>query len=340
MATFRERAGRWQVRVQRKGFPVVTKTFHTRQDGEKWARAVEREQDIGAYVHRTEAEQTTLAELLDRYGKEVSTTHKGHREELWKIGVILRDRIARYSLVALTAKVVADYRDRRLLEVSSGTVRHEVNLISAACNVAAREWGIPIRNPVDQIKRPSSGKARARRITPDELEAIIRHSESRELPTLLRLGVATGMRRGEMAGLRWQAIDLTRRIATLETTKNGEGRIVPLSSDALAVIQGMPRRLDGALFGMKTNAFSKAMRRAIVRARGAYERECAQAGKRPDATFLVDIHLHDARHEAISSFFELGLDVMEVASISGHKTLSQLRRYTHLKAEHLAAKLG
>jgi integrase len=55
---------------------------------------------------------------------------------------------------------------------------------------------------------------------------------------------------------------------------------------------------------------------------------------------LDGLHFHDIRHEAITRFFEMGLNVMEVSSISGHKTLQMLKRYTHLKAEDLAKKLG
>lgn len=340
MATFRQRSGGWQVRVRRQGYPDVVKTFKLRQDGEKWARAIERELDMGCYVHRTEAERMTLAELLERYSKEVSPQHKGHREVLWKIGVILRDRIAKYSLVALTPMLVADYRDRRLQVVADATARHELNIISAAYKVATREWGIPVSNPVSQIKRPPAGRERKRRISEAEIAAIILHSKTQELPDFLRLAVATGMRRGEIIRLRWQDIDLCRRLAYLSDTKNGEDRIVPLSREALAVLQAMPRRIDGRLFSLEPRGFSKAMRKSVVRARRAYEAVCVHDGIVPDPNFLCDLRLHDARHEAVSAFFELGLDVMEVASISGHKTLSCLKRYTHLNAEKLAMKLA
>ena len=52
------------------------------------------------------------------------------------------------------------------------------------------------------------------------------------------------------------------------------------------------------------------------------------------------LHFHDLRHEATSKFFEKGLNVMEVATITGHKDLRMLQRYTHLRAEDLAKKLG
>jgi len=54
----------------------------------------------------------------------------------------------------------------------------------------------------------------------------------------------------------------------------------------------------------------------------------------------VDFHFHDLRHEATSRLFEKGLNPMEVASITGHKTLQMLKRYTHLNASDLAKKLG
>lgn len=63
-------------------------------------------------------------------------------------------------------------------------------------------------------------------------------------------------------------------------------------------------------------------------------------GKPPSARWLVGIRLHDLRHEATSRFFEKGLNVMEVTTITGHKTMEMLKRYTHLRAHDVALKLG
>ena len=54
---------------------------------------------------------------------------------------------------------------------------------------------------------------------------------------------------------------------------------------------------------------------------------------------LQGLHFHDLRHEATSRFFELGLNVVEVAAITGHRDLKMLQRYTHLRAADLAWKL-
>ena len=66
--------------------------------------------------------------------------------------------------------------------------------------------------------------------------------------------------------------------------------------------------------------------------RGLWDRSL----KRAD---IQDLHFHDLRHEATSRFFELALNVVEVAAIPGHKDLTMLQRYTHLRAEDLARKL-
>ncbi|WP_092582765.1 tyrosine-type recombinase/integrase [Achromobacter sp. NFACC18-2] len=55
---------------------------------------------------------------------------------------------------------------------------------------------------------------------------------------------------------------------------------------------------------------------------------------------MENIRFHDRLHEATSRLFERGLNVIEVAKITGHKTLSMLDRYTHLDVRHLVDKLG
>jgi integrase len=137
------------------------------------------------------------------------------------------------------------------------------------------------------------------------------------------LALETAMRQGELVNLRWEHVHLARRIAHLPDTKNGEPRTVPLSTAALKILRSLPRSLTGQVFvGLTSEAVKRAFARAVRRAG------------------IDDLHFHDLRHEATSALFERGLNIMEVASITGHKDLRMLRRYTHLRAEDLAKKLG
>ncbi len=96
-----------------------------------------------------------------------------------------------------------------------------------------------------------------------------------------------------------------------------------MSGRALAALQSLPRQLhDERVFGLTDDAISTMMARV-----------CRRAG-------IENLRFHDLRHEATSRFFEKGLNPMQVAAITGHKTLQMLSRYTHLRAEDLAKMLG
>ncbi len=107
---------------------------------------------------------------------------------------------------------------------------------------------------------------------------------------------------------------------TLPETKNSQKRIVPLSSVAISIFKDRPgtRRLDGKVRDIGPDAISQDFAKA-----------CRNAGR-------TGCHFRDLRHEATSQFFEKGLNPMQVAAITEHKTLQMLKRYTHLKAEELA----
>lgn len=333
MATFQKRSGNWRAIITKKGFPRQSRTFDSKADAEKWARDIEREMDVGAFVSRKEAEQTSLNEALDRYEREVTPTKKGAAQERLRIRAWKRDPLAARSLAGIRGSDLAEWRDKRLAGgTSPTTIRNDLAVISHLFSVATREWGMEsLSNPVEKIRLPAVLRARNRRLDhrPDE------NGETEEarllascddgpawLGPMVRLALETGMRQGELLALRWQNIDMDRKAAKLLDTKNGERRDVPLSSTAITVLEALPRNLNGMVFSIKTMA--------VVH---AFQRACKKAG-------IEDLRFHDLRHEATSRLFEKGLNPMEVASITGHKTLAMLKRYTHLRAEDLARRLG
>jgi integrase len=105
--------------------------------------------------------------------------------------------------------------------------------------------------------------------------------------------------------------------------KTGEPRAVPLSSAALAALEELPTAIAGPLIPLGRMTLYK-----------AFERACQRAG-------IQGYCWHLLRHEALSRLAERGdFSVLELAAVSGHKTLQMLKRYTHLQAENLAKKLG
>lgn len=284
MPTIRERGkNQFQVIIRRRGFPVQTKTLPSKRLAEEWATLVESEMLRGVFFDRTEAERTTLGELLDRYLLEVTPTKRGAATstEGSRVRVIKRDAIAQYKLTALSGKILAGYRDRRLQKVSGSTVNRELNMISHALNTARKEWGMECDNPIAYIRRPRENRGRDRRLNPGEEAAILTALEPGErnpdgtfsegmhnpwIRPIVRLAIETAMRRGEILALRWENVHLERRAIVLPITKNGERRAVALSNCAVDILKGLPRTISGVVFPTTADAVKKAFSRACERA--------------------------------------------------------------------------
>jgi integrase len=327
MAAINKRATGYQAQIRRKGFPPVSKMFQTKREAEVWARAYESEMDRGDYVDRSEADRTTLGEILLRYKQEVTPLKKSAANETLRIDRLIRDEsLCLYKATALTGRLFAEWRDQRSKQVTGSTVNREIDILSHAINTARKEWGIHISNPVEIIRRPKHNKSRERRLSVEEESRLMLELETKTRNPWMRpiviFAIETGMRRSEILSLTWEYVDLQRRVARLVDTKNGEGRSVPLTLKATSLLLSMPRSIDGRVFATTAEAVKLSFQRAVVRSQ------------------IDDLHFHDLRHEAVSRLFEKGLNVMEVASVSGHKTLQMLKRYTHLSSDILLSKIG
>ena len=327
MASFRQHGNRWQARVRRQGYPDITKSFQGRQDAERWARSVESDIDRGSYVSHTEAQKTTLADLIQRYMAEVLPSMKGATEDSIRLKAICRRPICKNSIAALTPAKVAEYRDLRLTEVAAGTVVRELAYLSSIINHGRREWGIHANNPVALVRKPTQPKGRQRVLTSAERERLLAELQPTGRRNVWMLSVAllaleTGMRRSELLALRWGDINLDRRTATLHMTKNGDSRVVPLSTSAAQTLAAMPRSICGAVFPITACALAANFDKAVARAQ------------------LPDLHFHDLRHTAITLMATKLPNLIELAAVSGHKSLKMLQRYYHPDVGDLARKLG
>ena len=326
MANIRKRGKSYNVQIRRYDSPKLSKTFTLRTDAERWAKATEAAIDRGDFFQQRPTTLLTLKGILKRYLKEVVVRKKSASVENYIIGGILRNELASIKLNNLKPHHIASYRDQRLQSVTGSTVVRELSIINQALQLAINEWDVDLEiNPMAKVKSPSWNKPRERRLQSGEQTLLIKGcslSKNVWLMPILLLALETAMRRGELSSLKWQNINLDQQTCYLPITKNGSSRNVPLSLDAVEVLNNLPRSFDGNVFPVSITAL-----------RGLWNRACDRAG-------ITDLHFHDLRHEATSRFFEKGLNVMEVATITGHKDLRMLQRYTHLRAEDLAKKLG
>jgi integrase len=317
----------YRVQVRLRGHEHRTATFAKLTDAKDWRDKMRVAIKSGT-APSTEAEITTLDKALERYAREVTPTKKDSARELNRIKVWRAHPLAKRYLTRVRGADLAAFRDKRREEgVAENTIRLDLALISHLYTIAAKDWGMEgLRNPVKSMTLPGGSNERDRRLEEGEEEKLLAALavEGPYMAEAAAFAIATAMRQGEILGLSWAAVDLQRGIAHLVDTKNGEARDVPLSPAAIEILKALPRSLDDAtpVFPVTQHDLIRAFRRAC------------------DAAGLVDLKFHDLRHEAVSRLFERGLNVAEVAAISGHKTWSQLKRYTQLKAEDLARKLA
>lgn len=274
-----------------------------------------------------------MAFHLGQYKQKVSILKKGFEQEKYRIEQISRSFLGSKLPREVTTVDIATYRDQRLQEVnpktnrtlSPSTVRLEMSLLSNFFDIGRIEWGICDGNPVTNVRKPKAPPGRDRRLTAREERLILRYCFSHvnaELYSIVVIAIETAMRQAEILNLRWEHLNLKSRIAHLPETKNGTKRDVPLSTRARDALIRLGVNAKGKVFNYSSNGLKSTWRFMRIK------------------LGIEDLHFHDLRHEAVSRLFELGtLDVMEIAAISGHKSLAMLKRYTHLKAQRLVHKL-
>lgn len=409
MATFSQRAnGHWQAKIRRKGWPDQSETFRSKSDAVAWARALEREMDVGSFINRDDAQRTTFAAVARRYSEEILCTKRGKAADASRLARLVEE-FGGYSLASITPAMLARYRDERLKVVSTQSVVHELGLVSRVLKAATMDWGIALPQglPTALTRKPKVRNARDRRLEDGEEAALLAElnkCNSLWPYALTVLAIETAGRLSELCALSWKDVDLEKRTARLRgtdggITKSGDAhRDIPLSSAAIALLDSLPREskgsatgktsrpstgtakpnpsrmLQGRVLQSSANALQISWGRALARARAQHVHALlryalskqgfdaeAQAReiralvfkkRRPHSNtlealkeienndhFLVDLRIHDLRHEATSRL-ALKLPTHDLMKVTGHRSSSMLSRYYHPRAQDLAVKIG
>lgn len=323
MANIRKRHNRFQVQIRRSNQKSITKTFARFTEARAWAHKVEvalDRREAGIYTPPEE----TLEDLLIKYRQDITPNKKSYASECRRINRLLKEPIVKLQISKIKPKALAMYRDERL---KSGVraAGYDMQIIRHCINVAMSEWGLNLKsNPMLNVKMPPQSEPRSRRLHGNEYQRLLCCASSTKswyLRPLIILAVETGMRLSELLNLCSEDVSSQGTFVIVRKSKNGTSRYIPLSEIALKTISDLTNG-PGRLFDTNYNAVKSAWRRTLVKAS------------------INDLKFHDLRHEAISRFFEKGLTVPEVSSITGHKTMSMLLRYAHADFELVKYKLS
>jgi len=337
MATIRIRkSGWWQAIIERKGYPMQSKTFEFKDDAQKWARDIESKIDKGIFSDRSEAERTTLSDLISTFKTEFAPHHYRKREdgkEAYKSQCKRLDEgLGKYSLAVLDQKLVAKYRDDRLKVVAASTVRKEIFMLSKILGFGEIECGInlPRGNPTTKVRKPSEGKGRERRLSNEDLGKLLyqcKASRNKFLLPCVELAIESALRQGELLALTWKDIDLKEGLIFVRKSKGDtseeQGRIVPLTDRAIAILTTLPRDIKNKhVIPVERMTLYHVYMAAVKRAK------------------IEDFDFHDLRHEALSRLGEAGdLSTREMMQMSGHKTARMVMKYQHADIKMIREKL-
>jgi integrase len=333
VATIRKRGPyQWQAIIRKRGFPVQSKTFETKSGARAWAGDIESQMVRGIFISLGEAESTTLTDALERYWSDIGSKKRHPKQERQRINHWLKNPLAQRHLANLRGTDFAQYRDaRRAAGRAENTIRLELALVGHLFEIARKEWGMDgLQNPLKNIRKPTGSTERDRRLKPGEYEKLAAELEASTniwARPLFDFAIETALRQGMLFVLRWEWVDLEARVIHIPPAYRGVGNkcvppALPLSRRAVGVLVALPVDISGRVFPTTANAI-----------RLIWKRVAKQLG-------IEGLRWHDLRHEAASRLFEKRLHLLEVASITGHKSLSMLRRYTHLQPSDIAQKLG
>ena len=319
MGSLRKRNGKWNAQVRITGWRSFSKTFSKKTDADDWCKVTEAKiQSLP--IPEINQKHLCLNDLFNRYLNEIGHLKSRHIIR-YKLGMVSRSWLGSIKIDLLSNHHINQFSKDRLKIVKEGTVRSEVMLIKQIIKVANDHWGMSfINNPMRGLVIPKPHKPRKRRISKEEFDAIMKSAHTQKnkyVPYIIEFAKETGMRRSEILKLKWT--DCKNGLACLKDTKNGDDRTIPLTKKANSILDKIDQKHLN-IFLITNESFKSAWRRAVVESK------------------VNDLRFHDLRHEAISSFFEKGLSVPEVALISGHKDLRQLFYYTHLCPKNLLNK--
>jgi integrase len=340
MASIQKRGSTYRARVIKREHPTYSKTFSTRVEAVKWARGIEAQIDNGTLLPKEKSEPSfrNMSTLFKVATEEYIRTHTVHKRNC-KSETFIINRLANdwghLPIKEVGKERVLELRDSLVSANRAGaTINKYYNAISKIFQMVQDEWSLNINNPVKGIKRMQANPSRIKRISGSTLQILMQSAEE-VAPSLftqiLKIALETGMRRSELMGLEWQDIDLENRRVHLHVTKNSMPRRIPLTQAAVAIFKSIPKTHPDKIFPVGLCW----LRRYFEKTRTRAKQNWTDNGINP----FEDLRYHDLRHEALSRLSDSGLNVIELAHISGHRVLSMLQVYTHPSHEAIFAKL-
>lgn len=322
-----------QIAIRRDGHVHrETKTFDRKQAASAWLEKRERELEKPGAIEQAKGADPILADTIDRYIAE-SERAMG-RTKAQVLRSIKNMPIAQMRCSEIASQDIVDFAQR----LSDGnrkpqTVQNYLSHLQSVFSIARPAWGVQLdaqamKDAAVVAKRlglTTKSRQRDRRPTPEEIERLMEHFAARStrrpdtapMNRIIGFALFSTRRLEEITRIVWGDFEPEAKRVLVRDMKNpgdktGNDVRCDLPEEAVKIIETMPRAQD-RIFPYGTDAIG-----------AAFTRACRTLG-------IDDLHFHDLRHEGVSRLFEMGWNIPRVAGVSGHRTWTSLKRYTHLR---------
>ena len=318
-------SGKWRVQIEIAGVRE-SKVYPTKRECENWAAT--RTHQLREDAKTGLSGNHTLLAAFKKYANEVCPKNKGEQWELIRLKAFERQLPVNLPIQRISTDLLAQWRDRRLMQVKPASVLRDMKLLGSVFEVARREWRWVAVNPLKDVRKPSSPEHRTRTITFSETRKLLRamgyqkrpQSITQSLATCMLFALSTGMRSGEIVGLNWD--NVRDGYVHLPDTKTGKSRNVPLSKVGKKLIDRLQGFDPVSVFGLTAQT-----RDALFR----YHR---------DRVGIKGLTWHDLRHSAATRLGKAGrLSVIELCQIFGWSDPRMAMVYVNPTVHDLAGKL-
>ena len=302
------------------------RTFERKQAASAWLEKRETELAKPGALERLKEQDPPLALVIDRYADE-SIKEIG-RTKAQVLRAIKSYDIANKSCSKIGSEDIVAFANQLVAKVTPQTVANYLSHLGAVFAIARPAWGYPLDQSAmkdafvvtNRLGVSSKSRERDRRPTLDELDKLMEHFGARlkrrpssvPMQKIIAFAIFSTRRQEEITRIGWVNLDTEGSRVLVPGEKIGNDTWCDMPPQALQIILSMPRTSD-EIFPYSTDAIGAAFTRA---------------GKFLE---IDDLHFHDLRHDGVSRLFEIGLNIPRVASVSGHRSWTSLKRYTHLR---------
>ncbi len=321
MAVYRdEKSGKWFIDYYYRGKRVRECAGLNRRKAEQ-ALSIRKAEILQGKFN---IEKLKLSPRFEQLAKEFLDWSQANKRSFQRDRSLVKNLMAAFRgklLSEITNWLIEKYKkDRRTAMVygrpiKPATINREVACLKRMFSLAI-EWGRATENPGAKVKLFREDNRMERILTPEEQQRLLAACTDHSRPFVVT-ALHTGMRLGEILNLCWDQVDLAKGYLTVEQTKNGHSRKIPmnrtLTGTLKAVTKGGPFVFGGEKpYGAIKTSFKAALRRAGISA----------------------CRFHDLRHTFASSLVAAGVDLVTVKELLGHSEISMTMRYSHPTPEN------